>query len=86
MSLQIYNLVGTFSNKNNNKLLYSFYTLKYSLHKLFESMYFQIDGISVRGLSENQIVMLLNSKRISLSIRRYVPVMNGMLYSHILTL
>lgn len=38
---------------------------------------FQIDGISVRGLSESQIVMLLNAKRISLSVKRYVPVQNG---------
>lgn len=38
---------------------------------------FQIDGISVRGLSENQIVMLLNAKRISLRVKRYVPHQNG---------
>jgi len=51
----------------------------YNIPELSVFYCFQIDGISVRGLSESQIVMLLNAKRISLSVKRYVavPLQNG---------
>lgn len=39
---------------------------------LSHDLIYKVDGVSVRELSENQIVMLTNAKRINLNIKRYI--------------
>ena len=46
--------------------------------KIFEQcLLLQVDGVSVRELSEKQIVMLTKAKRINMNIKRYITSEEG---------